>query len=73
MRKFYVIIKVNNEDKFREIYDPECDLGNGLFRIRFDGNKRSTVESIIRQAKSNVHWHKGLKIAEVVDVIEFNK
>ena len=72
MRKFYVIFKVNNDDKFRENFDTECALGNSIFRIACYGNKRSSNNSIINQAKSIVNWHKGLKITEIIDVIELS-
>lgn len=69
-RRFAIIFKVNNEKLFNEEFDSWCNIGNGLYKFYLDGNKRSTEKTIINQANKIFGWHKGLKITEVVDVIE---
>lgn len=68
-RNFVVIFKVNNEDLFESIFDHDCIIGNGLYKMYLGGNKISTLESISKRAKMVVDNHKGLKI-DIVDVME---
>ena len=73
MRRFAIIFKVNDQERFNEEFDDWCNLGNGLCKFYLDGNKRSTEKSIINQAMKIFGWHKGLNITEIVDVIELDE
>ena len=65
-RKFAVIVKMSGDTSK---YDLNC-IGNGLYKMWFGGNKKSTTDSILKQV--NRLDFIGCKIDEVVDIIETN-
>lgn len=69
MRKYVVIFKVNNEMLFNSLFDSDCNMGNGLYKMYLDGNKKSSKDTIAKRATRVVNRHKGLKI-DIVDVME---
>lgn len=73
-RTFAVIFKVTNTEEYIRKYGDDFYIGNGLLKWYIGGNKNSTVNSIIKQTKNSFSGiNDGIKIKEIVDVIELEK